>query len=916
MTVNLKDILEKLGWDDGFQIPIANDENKELEQELARLTLRKTKAKALFDNVGGRLEALKENFKYVGQENEQTQRLISAHKQQYDAVQNQYHLFKAEDENTRMSIKKIAKQLSDAERMEESKKADLRKSIAKADQLKAEMEWDTEALKGWEEALRKRDDDNGILKKFSREDEMRYNELEARRLILQSECLTKRETVKRIAAESHSYEMVIDRSGKAIKQQMADRESLIHQWKDAVKMLQQRDVDIFRAQEQIQAEYEAIAKQEVVLEEEHNFLNNQKRVNHEIELEIQSINSTNCRMRRELGELAQVILLMNNDHDTLKRRIVQSAQHLENARLKGKRLAERAAEMERICSKFKEERQELLRKQRDVDEMTSSTKERLKKLEQMIDNEERLYTIYVSDTEKINCTVFRTERFLKEEKEIAKSVEIELNNIMCNCHQLRKYISSLTKDLDKIREVVYDMDFRIDDIERKLCGMLEEDSQEDDEKKDTLNKQIRKMEETLADQKEVQRVLQAQVDRLQEEMRSLTNYIAQDKEMVLTLENRCENFELEFGNGKKQIAAAKQATQEKQVEENMMLLRIDQLENEKKKEEKHIFSLETLRLSLDQAIQERQIEIDTKQTVMLAKRRNLDEERGRLRADVALVRVKIEHIKKKYHVACGNLGRDEDGNPLTVAHFRIRNAQEKFMLQQQGDDLDKKIRTAEKEITALENTLKIVNLTNRSFRNSLASIKEDDEKTIEMKELEETHRVLNQHVKTVRRQVEDKIGKLKDTQNRLLAVQKATEERQNSVTQLEEEIEMVRRQEFEKTTMLKRADFAIKRNLRKIGKIDITKYHRDFEIRQLQDVNKQVTNALYDLSLDFSEMAPQVHLYTGEYRIKLPAIRKPPSSQSSLSTLSNCSSSRVVSTSTYEVSTSVSVSTVNLSFGS
>ncbi|VEN53385.1 unnamed protein product, partial [Callosobruchus maculatus] len=532
------------------------------------------------------------------------------------------------------------------------------------------MEWDTEALKAWDESLKKRDDDTDILKKFSREDELRYNELEARRLILQTECLTKRETIKRIAAESHSYDMVIERSGKVIQQQIADREALINQWKDAVKMLQQRDVDIFCAQEQIQMTYEAIAKQEDVLVEEHAFLNNQKRVNHEMELEIQSINSTNCRMRRELGEITQVLLLMNSDHDTLKRRVVQSSQHLENVRLKGKRLLEKIADMESVCSRFKEERAALLQKQHEIDEMTSSSKERLKKLEQMINDEERLYNIYVSDTEKLNCTIFRTQRFLKEQREIAKSCEIELSNVHCDCDQLRKCISLLSKDLDKIKEVVYDMEFRIDDIEKRLCAITEEENEEDDEKKDAMKQQVTEMEETLTNQKEVQRVLQAQVDRLQEEMRNLTNCIAMDKEMVLTLENRCENFVLEFENGKKQIAAAKQATQEKQVEENMMLLRIDQIEKEKKREEKHIFSLETLRLNLDQAIKERQTEIDTKKTIMLAKRRNLDEERGRLRADVALVRVKIDQIKKKYHIACGSLGKDEDGNPLSVAHFR------------------------------------------------------------------------------------------------------------------------------------------------------------------------------------------------------------------------------------------------------
>lgn len=72
-----------------------------------------------------------------------------------------------------------------------------------------------------------------------------------------------------------------------------------------------------------------------------------------------------------------------------------------------------------------------------------------------------------------------------------------------------------------------------------------------------------------------------------------------------------------------------------------------------------------------------------------------------------------------------NLGKDDDGQPLSITHFKIKNAQEKFMLQQQGDDLDQKIKIAEKEIVAIENTLKMVNLTNVAFKSNLSELKDD-----------------------------------------------------------------------------------------------------------------------------------------------------------------------------------------------
>ena len=51
-------------------------------------------------------------------------------------------------------------------------------------------------------------------------------------------------------------------------------------------------------------------------------------------------------------------------------------------------------------------------------------------------------------------------------------------------------------------------------------------------------------------------------------------------------------------------------------------------------------------------------------------------------------------------------------------------AQEKEELQREGDDLDARIRKAEKEIRALENTLKLMNGRNEQYRKSFNRITE------------------------------------------------------------------------------------------------------------------------------------------------------------------------------------------------
>lgn len=83
-------------------------------------------------------------------------------------------------------------------------------------------------------------------------------------------------------------------------------------------------------------------------------------------------------------------------------------------------------------------------------------------------------------------------------------------------------------------------------------------------------------------------------------MRRLAVVLTADKDVLESLQNKCENYLLIFDISKKQIIAAKKSLQEKQVEENMMKLRISHIEKDKQKEEKHIFNLEKLRLNLEQ----------------------------------------------------------------------------------------------------------------------------------------------------------------------------------------------------------------------------------------------------------------------------------------------------------------------------
>lgn len=244
------------------------------------------------------------------------------------------------------------------------------------------------------------------------------------------------------------------------------------------------------------------------LSEKREFLENEQNNNKELQLEIAELSHVSTRMRRELDSIAPMIPLLNNELDAAKRTVVSTARNLQKERGVGRQLDEELNTIEYKKEQVGPAIEGLHQQLQQIKNSSSSAADRTKQIEQLYEEEQKKEKTFMQEMQHVQSVTHRAQQAYNDQKNTTKTKEIEIKSFEISISLSNKHAKNIYNEIQKQTEIIYDLDYRINELENKLHHL---ECQVPDSEYYELKKRIEEMEKEMTEHSEVGNILKLRV---------------------------------------------------------------------------------------------------------------------------------------------------------------------------------------------------------------------------------------------------------------------------------------------------------------------------------------------------------------------------------------------------------------------
>ena len=768
----------------------ASQANKDLNRAIRAKEAQVDVLKAECDENQERVQIMEEHLRNVSSEFLHTQQLVDAKGREVQSEDHLRQLATREAGRIRSEIGKLRLEYEDVQDKLNIAQNAIFKGNERMDRLKLQMTWSQEQLEQWALAARQKEEDNLALQKYTRADDVKVKEL-----TLNIEKLTQQTSAKKVAldqevTDTQAKQIELDKTAEEFRALHRERQQLVRQWQESIAAMQRRDEDIKAAAELFATAKESLRAKEAVLTENEERLAMQIQDNTDQQSKISARERLVAREREEAGGQGQKTQDFKDEVDVLKNELAKAASDLAMKR-SGTTVLENALEE-------KEEQLELMRKHKvvvqqrlqDEKEGTVTVEQQAKRAETVLEEKLRGVKTVEKDLAALKEQMFKQSQILFQLRQEEANLIAEISGAQAAGKNLGSKVHRLDQNSLRQQELIYNAEFQIQQLERKVSRASGERS---DEEKIALNAKIEELNKMLVDVRAQSAMLNTQVKKIGDELRTSKWKLTSCHKAQRQVFEEINELNLINDAAIQTLRAEGKEKEEVMVQHDVLKLEVKRLRDLMTLRADDVFGLQNRKFQLEMSMKERKKEIEVHRDVQRAQSKVSEEERHKVAMEGQGRKQKVQTLKAKYETVVGRGAMDDDGGDgsQSQAYFVIQAAQKREELQREGDELDLKIRKAEREIRALEKTLNKLNARNQDYRQSFHRADMGSKDALDLRQLTDQTKLANDALFKKRKELQRLRTDLDEDQRRFKQVHEQRRQLGAHLQHLEDALEQV-----------------------------------------------------------------------------------------------------------------------------
>ena len=597
--------------------------------------------------------------------------------------------------------------------------ASIYRGAEKMDQFKLLMNWNQEELEQWALASRQKEEDNLALEKYRRADEARIKDLNLQIEKLAVQITAKKGELETEVTETQAAQVQLDKTADDFRALHGERQQLVAQWEEAVIAIKRRDAAIQDAAERFAEQRRGLRERQALLDERARFFEQEAANNKELGLRIAATERALTKLRAEYAAETKGVADFNDEVDVTRGELSKMTLDLNAAKARAAQLRADVESKERRLSALEAKREAAQNKLDKELDALMTLEARTAELERMRAAESEAYKGMLKEVADLKERQFKDNQLLFSLRTTERDLIAAISGGQSQSKNLASKIAQLDAIVVKQQSDLYSAEFQIQAMDRKVARASGVRSDEETRK---LNAQIEVLTQQLEAKAAEHALLVGAVKRAEEDLKAAQRRAEKGSKEAGSLAGGLETLTLECETAARALKSAVKAKEELLVASDLLKLDVKKLRGVLNSKADEVFSLENRKLQLQLSLEERKQQISVHHDVLRAQLKMVTEDSHRVTLELKERQLRASQLEAKYAVVQARTkgaGQDDgSGEAKSAAYYVVAAAQERELLQREGDALDAQIRQAEKEVKALEATLDKLVGTNRAFRSS------------------------------------------------------------------------------------------------------------------------------------------------------------------------------------------------------